>query len=128
MLFRGFEMLLAAWLLASPFVLPGSQELPGGWMTLPAAAAVVASVSLLSFARGLSKLHLLNGLVGLWLVASGMMTTPDAPPVAQSGQIVGLFLLMTAILPTRSFSPSREWTAYVERRRRIGMRTRRHLD
>jgi hypothetical protein len=118
---RTTEVMLGAWLAASPFIFRHSPEEPLLWWNDLGSALLVVTLSLLSFWSRMRRAHLLNILVALWLVGFayfGFGSPP--PPAAQNDLVVGLLLLMLAIIPSQATLPPRGW------RERMPERNSRH--
>ena len=111
---RVAELLIAAWLAASPWVLPvptGAEFfLHANALTC---AALIALFALLSFRAALEKAHLLSLAVALWIIGIAF-TAPNPPPPAmyQNFVVVGLLLLMIAVLPSHASEPPRDWREF----------------
>jgi hypothetical protein len=107
---RTAEVMLGLWLAASPFIFGHPPDEPALWWNDFGAAFLMVTVSLLSFWGRASHAHLLNILVGLWLVGFGYFGSGDPPsPAAQNDLIVGILLLMLAIVPSHAALPPWEW-------------------
>jgi hypothetical protein len=108
------EMLLGAWLAASPFILPteGSPR----WILMNetvcgALCIAVAAVACLSPRR---PWNLLQIPLGLWFASAAYFTSPSpATANAQNDLLTAFFLLNFAIIPTRTSNPPPEWAAEV---------------
>jgi hypothetical protein len=109
---RTAEVMLGLWLMASPFIFSHPPEEPGLWWRDFAAGLLIVTSSLLSFWRPTARAHLLNILVGLWLVGSGYLGSVGPPTAAaQNALATGLILLMLAIVPVQASLPPRGWRA-----------------
>ena len=110
---RVIEVMLAIWLALSPFIFRHPVDARFLWVNDFACATLVALFALLSYARALQHLHLLNGLVGLWLVLSAFLVGDIPPePGYQNFAATGLLLMMLAIVPSRSQEPPAAWRRY----------------
>jgi hypothetical protein len=108
------ELLISAWLAASPWIVPS----PAGADPIVrtnalVCAALIALFALLSFRAPWEKAHLLSLPVAVWLVAIAFLQ-PNPPPPApfQNFVVTGLTLLLFAILPTRASEPPRAWREF----------------
>lgn len=108
------ELLLAAWLAASPWVIPA----PAGDEAsirahAIACAAAIALFALLSFRPAWEKAHLLSLAPALWLIGVAFLQ-PDPPPAAayQNFVVTSLTLLLFAILPSRASQSPRAWREF----------------
>jgi hypothetical protein len=109
------ELVIAAWLAASPFVLP--QDEPhalGGlpWLSDVVCAALIATCALLSFTRSLAWLHLGELPIAAWLLGYGFLASPATLPVLQNDILMALVLPMFAIIPNRATLPPRSWREF----------------
>jgi hypothetical protein len=108
------ELLISAWLAASPWIIPtaaGAENFVR--LNALAAAALIALFALFSFRASLEKAHLLSLAVAAWLVGVAFFQ-PNPPPPApfQNFVVTGLLLLLFAILPTRASEPPRAWREF----------------
>src|SRR5688500_15605034 len=98
------ELLIAAWLAASPFAL--RQEVsPLGlppWLSDMACAVLIAVCALLSFTRRLGWLHFAEIAVAAWLLGYGFLAAPERAPALENDILVGLVLPMFAIIPNHA--------------------------
>lgn len=99
--------LLACWLAITPFVLGYAPDQIWLWANDLTASFAIALVALLSFRRGLHRIHLLNLAAAIWLVILGFLGA--ASPAAQNHVVVGLLLGMMAIVPSRASGPPLAW-------------------
>ena len=110
---RVVEILLACWLLQSPFLFRNGSNAGALWLNDLGCGLAVLAIGLLSIWKRPPLLHLATGLVGLWLVAFGILaSTHPAPPVLQSDIAVGMLLMMFAIIPNEASSPPRAWRSF----------------
>jgi len=105
---RYIELILAAWLLASPWLFGGE------FATSLACGIVTLVLAGLSFRTRWRRMHL--GLLGVaaWLIAGGWLATraaDGAPPSAQNEILVGLVLATFAIVPSDALRPPATWRA-----------------
>ena len=111
---RVAELLLAAWLAASPWMIaPPAGAGASIRINALACAALIALFALLSFRAALEKAHLFSIAVALWLIGIAFLQ-PDPPPPAayQNFVVTGLTLLLFAILPSRASEPPRAWREF----------------
>ena len=103
---RVVEFMLACWLVISPFIFQHPEEEGALWATDFICGASVALFALLSFAKRLSKIHLLNLLVAFWLIIVGHgMRSIDPLAAHQNQLILGLLFSMLALVPSHSERP-----------------------
>jgi hypothetical protein len=118
---RVVEMLLAGWLLLSPFVFRHAPETSALWWNDLCCGLAVLALALLSMWKRSSLLHLATGLVGLWLIAFGILASPHpAPPALQNDVAVGFLLLMFATIPNEASRPPRGWRDFLARKEDAG--------
>jgi hypothetical protein len=66
--------------------------------------------ALLSFWAPMRFAHIVNLVIGLWLIAFGFWAVPyPTPPALQNDIVVGLLLVMFAIIPNDATRPPRAW-------------------
>lgn len=108
---RTAEVMLGFWLAASPFIFSHSADEPGLWWNDFGCAFVILALSLVSFWSRARRAHLLNILVGVWLVGFGYLGSGPAQPTpaSQNQLLVGLVLLMLAIIPSQATLPPPGW-------------------
>lgn len=111
---RVVELLIAAWLAASPWIIP-SPAGSGNSVRLNAliCAALIALFALISFREAWEKAHLFSLTVAAWLIAIAFFQ-PDPPPPAvyQNFVVTGLTLLFFAVLPSHASDPPRAWREF----------------
>jgi hypothetical protein len=110
---RVCELLIAAWLAASPWVLghvEGPREM---WLCDVAAAAGIAFLALASFTERGRRLHLLELPIAACLVGFGFLAAAEPLPNLQSDILTGLVLAMFAIIPSPANEPPRAWRSFV---------------
>jgi hypothetical protein len=106
------ELLLAAWLAASPFVLghwPADRTL---WLNDLVCAGLIAACALLSLNARWRYAHLGELLVALWLLGFGYAARPEPLPALQNDILVALVLAMFAVIPTQSNDPPESWRGF----------------
>jgi len=109
------ECLLALWLASSPMVF-GHGERFDGCVNDLACASLILLLALLSFLPPLSRAHLGNVVVALWLLALGYLGSEGHPPApaAQNHVGVGLVLALFAIVPSRASEPPPAWRRWLQ--------------
>jgi hypothetical protein len=110
---RVCEILIAAWLAASPWVLGHASGPPGMWLSDLAAAAVIVVLAAASFTERGRRLHLLELLVAAWLIGFGNFAAPHALPNLQNDILTGLVAPMFAIIPSPVNDTPRPWRVFV---------------
>lgn len=114
---RTAEVMIAVWLLMSPFIFGHQEALVGLWITDFACAVLIATCSLLSFRKGTHRAYLFNIAIALWLMVFGYVAGGHpSQPGYQNEIFVGLVLILFAILPNRANEPPRSWREYYEDR------------
>lgn len=107
------EIALGSWLIASVFVFePGS--ISAGWRANNLTCGVlIVALAAVSFWPPLSRAHLAEIAVGLWLVGFAFASpTVASPPMVQNAILVALVLLNFAIVPSHANSPPRSWREF----------------
>lgn len=113
---RAVEVMLAIWLLMSPFVFRYTGEQRWLWVATLGAAALVFTFSLAAFKRSLSRLFIGTLVTGTAL-AVGAYFVPGAQtsPALQNLIVTGICLGMIGILPGEATAPPRKWREYHRR-------------
>lgn len=110
---RIVELLMGAWLLASPLVLenaPGGVDRVVTWLSGVAVLALSGS----TFAERFRRNHLGNLVVAAALIAWGWSQAPRPGPAwAQSLILTGLLLGLVAVVPTQASLPPEGWRRYL---------------
>ena len=106
---RYVEILLALWLIASPWVLPAREP---AWRhtneVICGIAVIVFAVA--SFFHPTRWAHLLTGGVALWLGASTyFLETRPGPPGAQNDITLAYLLIMMFLIPNKASTPPTPW-------------------
>lgn len=101
---RNSELVLAAWLLASAWVLSRG---PAQDALVLACGLLVATLALLARRRPDGHLHLLELPVAGVLIVAGWLGAPA--PGAQNELAVGLLVAMLSIVPSEASRPPRAW-------------------
>lgn len=110
---RAVEAMIAVWLLLSPFIFRHEEGQTGLWVTDFACALLIATCSLLSFARRTHRAYLLNLAIAGWLMVFGYFAGGHpAAPGYQNEIFVGLTLAIFAIIPNRANEPPQSWRDY----------------
>lgn len=111
---RLFELALALWLAASPWVL-GALDEPSLARASWIGAVLVALLSGAALIRRQGRLHLLLLAVGAALTVWGWAAFPRPGPAgAQNLIVVGLLLGLLAVVPTGALRPPQGWRRYTD--------------
>ena len=109
---RVVEVMIGVWLAMSPFIFHPEINSPRFWWNDFACAVLIMTWSLLSFWRPARRAHLLQIIMGLWLMgwafAHGFGKDP-VPAALQNDVMTGFTLLMFAILPSKGTRPPASW-------------------
>ena len=105
---RVIEIMTAVWLAISPFVFRSAENTTLLGTDL-AVALLVATLAGLSYWQPTRYAHLLTLLVAVGLIVWGRFEISPPPPYHQNHIVVGLFLLMTAIVPNQASQPPVAW-------------------
>ena len=106
---RILELVLAAWLVMSPFVFghyPTERDL---WFNDFACAGVIAACALLSFRPATRRAHLVELAVAVWLLAMGYFARSEALPALQNNILVAFVLVMVAVIPNDANRSPAQW-------------------
>jgi hypothetical protein len=106
---RFLELVLAVWLVISPFVFghyPAERDL---WLSDFACAGVIAVCALLSLRPTTRRAHLVELVVAVWLLATGYLARSEALPALQNNILVAFVLLMVAVIPSDANRPPVQW-------------------
>ena len=107
---RVCEMLIGGWLIASTFILPQGAVTDVWRVNDWICGGLIIVLAGLCFWRKLYRAHLVEILVGLWMLGFAFINSPTpAPPPPQSDVLAALFLLNFAIVPTQAQLPPRSW-------------------
>ena len=107
---RVIEVMLGCWLAVSPFIFRHAPEEKVLWFNDLFSAMAVIVFALLSFWAPMRFAHIVNLVIGLWLIAFGFWAVPyPTPPALQNDIVVGLLLVMFAIIPNDATRPPRAW-------------------
>jgi hypothetical protein len=111
---RVAELVIAAWLAASPFVLAQEASPLGAppWLSDVSCAGLIAACALLSFTRRFGWLHFGEIAVAAWLLGYGFLAAPEATPALENDILMGLVLPMFAIIPNHATLPPLSWRAF----------------
>jgi hypothetical protein len=112
---RVAEIALGGWLVASLLVLePDSIAMAWKLNNLACGVAVIV-LAALSFWTRLSRAHLGEILVGLWLLGFAFAWPGSTSPSVQNAILVGLTVLNFAIIPSPASLPPRSWRDFYSR-------------
>lgn len=109
---RNVEFMLGVWLVLSPFIFHGAEPPDTVMYTDFACGAAVCLIALVAYWPPSRKLHLLNGVIGMGLIAFAFLAGAPPPPYHQNHVVWGLLVLMTCIVPNRVDEPPRRWREY----------------
>ena len=110
---RVIEVMLACWLMVSPFVFRYPADARFLWLNDYACALLIILFSMLSNIPRIEKIHLLNLLVAGWLILIAYLqpSLPPAPPY-QNYFAIALGLIIFGILPAHASEPPRKWKEF----------------
>jgi hypothetical protein len=111
---RYVELLIAAWLAASPWVFGRGAE-PAGlphWLSDVVCAALIAACALLSLTRRWEWPHFAELAVAGWLLGYGFLASSEPLPVLQNDIMAALVLPLFAIIPNEATLPPRVWREF----------------
>jgi hypothetical protein len=112
---RVVEVMIGCWLAMSPFIFRHSPSEPALWWNDFACAVAVVTFGLLSYYRPLQHAHLLQLLIGFWLIGFAFVRAGETvPPALQNSVLVGLFLLMFGVIPNHASQPPEQWEQFGE--------------
>ena len=98
---RVLECLVAIWLFVSPTILPyfvHETLLQNSHLVIP---FLIVIFSLFSFHSAFRKIHLVNFLLGVWLLGLGYIAYPlDPLPSQENSVVVGLLIMLFSLVPT----------------------------
>ena len=106
---RVVEIMLAFWLLISPFVFRLPDDAAWTWANAYVCAVLVLSFSSMAMWWPLRRAHLVTAVVGVWLVLSAWVQERPLPPQQQGHILVGLLLFMFGIIPSEASRPPVDW-------------------
>jgi len=110
---RVVEVMLAAWLAASPFILRLDDPAGAEALRAYACAAIVATASCLAYWPPTANARWATVAVGLWLaVRAYLVAAHPASPMIQNEFLVGLLLVMFAIVPNDILRPPPSWRRF----------------
>jgi hypothetical protein len=107
---RVAEIVLAVWLLVSPWVLLDNGLTRVGYANQLICGLAIVFLSTVSFWLRLGRAHIIEIPIGFWIIGSTYFQSVHPPSaLAQSNLLVGLFLLNFAIIPSRASLPPHSW-------------------
>jgi hypothetical protein len=109
---RVVELLIACWLVASPFVFGHIDGPTRFWASDFAAATGIAVLAMGSFSKRGRQLHLFELLVAAWLLGFGYLAAAEPLPSLQNNILTALVLMMLAIIPGPANQPPRAWREF----------------
>ncbi len=111
---RVVELMLAAWLAASPFTLRIVEPAGPQALRAYACATIVAVASCLSYWRPTRHARAATAAVGLWMaVRAYLVAAYPASPMVQNEFLIGLLLVMLGIVPNDAAQPPPSWRRFV---------------
>lgn len=110
---RIVELVIACWLTVSSFAFHYSLEESFLKTNNIACAVLIAIFSLLSFYKHLTRMHLFNLGIALWLWGLSYINFPMAASFPlENSALTGLLLMMVAIVPSRTAQLSPSWQRF----------------
>lgn len=110
---RVVEVMLACWLMVSPFVFRYPPDATFLWVNDYVCATLIVLFSMLSNIPRIEKIHLVNLAVALWLIGVAyLQPTAPPPPPYQNYVVLGFGLLIFGILPSHASEPPRAWKEF----------------
>lgn len=109
---RIVELLIACWLVASPFVFGHIKGPPAFWVSDFACGGAIAALALLSFSERGRWLHLVELAIAGWLMGFGFLASADPLPCLQNNILTASVLMMFAIIPCEANVPPRAWREF----------------
>lgn len=97
---RVVEVMIGAWLVITPLVFRGTEDVDRYAVNAVVSGSVVITASLMAFWRRTAWMRLVTLAVSCWLAGHGYLSAVrPGPPAAQNEIMVGLLLLLFAVLP-----------------------------
>ena len=110
---RIMEFMLGCFLAISPFIFSYESDDYFFFISSFVGASLLITFSLLSYYPKLSKIHLCNLIVSLFLLAVAIIM--DKSPKTQNYAVLGLILLMLNIIPSNASHPPKKWEDYYKK-------------
>lgn len=116
---RTVEVMLATWLLVSPFIFGYEPHQTVLWVLTFGSCMLVYVFSFSSFWHRLARAHVGTFVVGLALCGTAyVLGGHPAPPVFQNLMITGLLIAMMAVIPSHCDVPPYKWQDFYESRQK----------
>jgi hypothetical protein len=110
---RVCEILIGAWLLASPFAFGHSDADVGLWATDLVCGGLVILFAVAAMLTTPGRAHYLSLVVVAWLVGFAYFSGAYPASAARQNELLtGLVLVLFVVLPTRNIGPPREWASF----------------
>lgn len=107
---RVIEFMLGCWLAISPFIFTSGPQPTRAWYLDWICAVLVILFALLSYWKPTRHIHVMTGLLALFMIGYGRFAySSPVPPACQNYIMTGLLLLMFALVPNRASHPPRIW-------------------
>jgi hypothetical protein len=108
---RVAEIAIGGWLIASLFVFE-PDSIPASWrVNNLACGALIMALAAISFWPPMSRAHLAEIAIGLWLLGFAFASPAmPSPPIVQNAILVALVLLNFAIVPSHASLPPNSWS------------------
>jgi hypothetical protein len=94
-----FRMVVGAWLVLAPWLLPGSTTMH----RLSGLASGAAVIAVGFYSERVPSLRFLQGLAGAWVMASSALLEPG--PIMINSIVIGLVVLVSAVVTRETFTP-----------------------
>jgi len=119
---RHVEVMIALWLALSPFIFHYQKGMTPFWVNDFVCAFLIILFSLLSYFPILKRMHLLNLLMGLWLIVLSFLQPQPLPPhffpaYFQNYIILGILYLMLSLIPCHCTLPPEKWQKFYAAKR-----------
>ena len=103
---RVIEVMLGVWLVITPLVFRGTEEIERYTANTIATGLIVIAASLAAFAPRAGWTRYVTRVASCWLAVHGYLSAVrPGPPAAQNEIMIGLLLLLFAILPNHVNRP-----------------------
>lgn len=97
---RVVEVMLGVWLVITPLVFRGTEDVERYALNAVVSGSVIITASLMAFWRRTGWMRLVTLAASCWLAGHGYLSAVrPGPPAAQNEIMIGLILLLFAMLP-----------------------------